>query len=155
MRSRWERSTRNVVVLRPVLSAVLGARRPHGAARAERPVPHGRRPARASEWGSLGADLVAVAAREVVAMAGVMVAVARVLEVVGAMPEARAKALPRAVAAEVVAVEIAIQLAARAELVLLAVALARPTLTPAVGRAIRCGGYHFLSCGSSSGVATW
>eukprot|EP00965_Chrysotila_dentata_P010819 351811-Pleurochrysis_carterae.AAC.1 len=69
-------------------------------------------------------------------MAGVMVAVARVLEVVGVIPKAGAKASPRAGAVEAVAVVIATQLAARAELTLLAVALARATLTPAVERAI-------------------
>eukprot|EP00965_Chrysotila_dentata_P175086 5779761-Pleurochrysis_carterae.AAC.1 len=44
-----------------------------------------------------------------------MVAVARVLGVVDAMLEARAKASPRAQAVEVVAVVIATQLAARAD----------------------------------------
>eukprot|EP00965_Chrysotila_dentata_P153787 5083645-Pleurochrysis_carterae.AAC.1 len=82
---------------------MLVARRPRGAARAERPGSHGQRPARASEWGSFEADLVAVA-RVMRAMAGVMVAVARVLEVVDAMLEAWAKASPRAEAVEVVAV---------------------------------------------------
>eukprot|EP00965_Chrysotila_dentata_P113154 3738873-Pleurochrysis_carterae.AAC.1 len=61
MRSRWERSTRSVAVLRPVPSAMLVARQPRGVARAERLGSHGRRPAMASEEGSLEADLVAVA----------------------------------------------------------------------------------------------
>eukprot|EP00965_Chrysotila_dentata_P021142 700060-Pleurochrysis_carterae.AAC.1 len=73
------------------------------------------------------------------------------MEVVDAMPEAGAKALPHV---EAVAVVTPTQPAARAELALLAVALARASLTPAVERAIRCGGYRFLSCGSSCGVAT-
>eukprot|EP00965_Chrysotila_dentata_P144784 4782053-Pleurochrysis_carterae.AAC.1 len=80
-----------------------------------------------------------------------MVAVPKVMEVAGARPEAGAKASPHVA---VVAVVIATQLAVRAELALLAVALARPALTPAVERAIRCGGYRFAFCGSSCVVAT-
>eukprot|EP00965_Chrysotila_dentata_P155792 5148144-Pleurochrysis_carterae.AAC.1 len=65
-----------------------------------------------------------------------MVAVARVMEMADAMPEARAKASPHVEAVEAVAVVTVAQLVARAELALLAVALARATLTPAVERAI-------------------
>eukprot|EP00965_Chrysotila_dentata_P104780 3461025-Pleurochrysis_carterae.AAC.1 len=97
MRSRWERSTRSVAVLRPVSLArrlaIPAARRPRGAARAEKLGSRSQRLARAIEPDSLVAGLVAVA-RVMVVMAGVMVAVARVMEVVDAMPEAGAKASP-------------------------------------------------------------
>eukprot|EP00965_Chrysotila_dentata_P217041 6189743-Pleurochrysis_carterae.AAC.1 len=86
-------------------------------------------------------------------MAGVTVVVARVLEEVGATPEAGAKITSRAEVVEAVVVVIAARLAARAELALLAVVLARATLTLAAERAIRCGGYHSFSCGSSRGVS--
>eukprot|EP00965_Chrysotila_dentata_P047020 1560805-Pleurochrysis_carterae.AAC.1 len=65
-----------------------------------------------------------------------MVAMARALEVVDAILEAGAKASPRAEEVEAVVVVTTTRLAARAELALLAVALARETLTPAVERAI-------------------
>eukprot|EP00965_Chrysotila_dentata_P135142 4468871-Pleurochrysis_carterae.AAC.1 len=154
MRSPWERYTRSVVALRsaplalrPVVEkpesdgaeassqailTTLTARRPRGAARVEIRGSRRRRLARAIVLDSLGADLEAVA-RVMVVMARVMVAVARVMEVADAMPEAGAKASPHV---EAVAVVIATQLVARAELALLAVALAREALTPAVERAI-------------------
>eukprot|EP00965_Chrysotila_dentata_P255999 6212402-Pleurochrysis_carterae.AAC.1 len=135
MRSRWERFTRSVVALRPVpltlrpgverpesegreapsqaILAMLVARPPRGAARVEIRDLSRLGLARAVELGSLEADLVAVAE--------VMVAVAKVMEVAGAKPGAGAKASPHVVVV-------------RAELPLLAVALVRAALTPAVFR---------------------
>eukprot|EP00965_Chrysotila_dentata_P149003 4921508-Pleurochrysis_carterae.AAC.1 len=142
MRSRWERFTRSVVVLRPVppalrlgverlesdgreapsqaIPTMLMALRPRGAARVEIRGSRSQRLVRAVELDSLVAHLVSVAR--------VMVVAAKVVEVADAMPEAGAKVSPHVV---VVAVVIATQLADRAELALLAVALARAALTPA------------------------
>eukprot|EP00965_Chrysotila_dentata_P175436 5790966-Pleurochrysis_carterae.AAC.1 len=99
------------------LPSMLAVRRPSGAVRVMIPDLRMLELARAVVLGLRAADLVAVA---------------EVKEVVGARPEARAKA-SRFVA--VVAVVIATHPAARAEQALLAAAWARAALTPAVERA--------------------
>eukprot|EP00965_Chrysotila_dentata_P058751 1949188-Pleurochrysis_carterae.AAC.1 len=110
---------------------MLAARRPREAARAEKLGSRSQGRARAIMPDSLAADLVAVARVMWAVLARVMVAVARVMQVVDAMPEVRAKASPHGEAVEAVEVVTAGPLVARVELALLAVALARATLTPA------------------------
>eukprot|EP00965_Chrysotila_dentata_P063020 2087703-Pleurochrysis_carterae.AAC.1 len=158
MKSRWERFTQSVVALRPVLLALrpraamledggmealvrtllamLAVRQPSGAVRVMIPDSRMLELARVDVLGFRAADLVAVA---------------EVKEVAGESLEARAKASRRVA---VVAVVIATRLSARAGQALLAAAWARAVLTPARGRAIRCGGYWLASHGSFCAVAT-